>query len=89
MRNDFKMIVFKQLTISIKTQHDNKINVSCSANQQNVTLLNMTINTVETLNLSTLFGALFVFSAFIETLDFLSLKKYVLRSPLHVECKAL
>ena len=32
------MIVFKQLTISIKTQHDNKINVSCSANQQNVTL---------------------------------------------------
>jgi hypothetical protein len=38
MRNDFKMIVFKQLTISIKTQHDNKINVSCSANQQNVTL---------------------------------------------------
>jgi hypothetical protein len=42
MRNDFKMIVFKQLTISIKT-HDNKINVSCSANQQNVTLLNMTM----------------------------------------------
>ena len=70
----FKMIVFKQLTISIKTQHDNKINVSCSANQQNVTLLyhmlNMTINTVVTLNLSTEFGALFVFSAFIETLDF-------------------
>ena len=25
MRNDFKMIVFKQLTISIKTQNDNKI----------------------------------------------------------------
>ena len=89
MKNDFKMIVFKQLTISIKTQHDNKINVSCSENQQNVTLLNMTINTIETLNLSTLFGALFAFSAFIETLDFLSLKKYVLRSPLHVECKAL
>jgi hypothetical protein len=89
MKNDFKMIVFKQLTISIKTQHDNKINVSCSENQQNVTLLNMTINTIETLNLSTLFGALFVFSAFIETIDFLSLKKYVLRSPLHVECKAL
>jgi hypothetical protein len=41
--------------------HDNKINVSCSANQQNVTLLNMTINTVGTLNLSTLFGALFIF----------------------------
>ena len=37
MTNDFKMIVFKQLTISIKTQHDNKINVSCNANQQNVT----------------------------------------------------
>ena len=92
MRNDFKMIVFKQLTISIKTQHDNKINVSilsCSANQQNVTLLNMTINTVGNLNLSTLFGALFVFSAFIEALDFFSLKKYVLRSPFHVECKAL
>ena len=70
MRNDFKMIVFKQLTISIKTQNDNKIKVSCSANQQNVTLLNMTINTVGTLNLSTEFGALFVFSAFIETLDF-------------------
>ena len=69
MRNDFKMIVFKQLTISIQTQHDNKINVSCSANQQNVTLLNMTINTVETLNLSAVFGALFVFSAFIETFD--------------------
>ena len=32
--------------------------------------LNMTINTVGTLNLSTLFGALFVFPAFIETLDF-------------------
>jgi hypothetical protein len=73
MRNDFKMIVLKQLTISIKTQHYNKINVSCSANQQKVTMLNMTINTVgvETLNLSTLFGALFVFS------------------PFHVECKAL
>jgi hypothetical protein len=89
MRNDFKMTVFKQLTISIKTQHYNKINVSCSANQQNVTMLNMTINTVETLNLPTLFGALFVFSAFIETLEFFSLKKYVLRSPFHVECKAL
>jgi hypothetical protein len=36
----------------------------------------MTINTVGTLNLSTLFGALFVFSAFLETLDFFSLKKY-------------
>ena len=78
------MIVFKQLTISIKT-HDNKINVSCSANQQDVTLLNMTINTVGTLNLSTLFGALFVFSAFIEALDFFSLKKYVLRSMLNAK----
>ena len=38
MRNDFKMIVFKQINISIKTQNDNKIKVSCSANQQNVTL---------------------------------------------------
>ena len=81
MRNDFKMIVFKQLTISIKTQNDNKIKVSCSTNQQNVHyMLNMTINTVGTLNLSTEFGALFVFSAFIETLDFF-FKKYVLRSP--------
>ena len=63
------------MTISIKTQNDNKINVSCSANQQNVTLhymLNMTINTVGTLNLSTKFGALFFFSAFIEMLDFFS-----------------
>ena len=80
MRNDFKMIVFKQLTISIKTQNDNKIKVSCSANQQLHYMLNMTINTVGTLNLSTEFGALFVFSAFIETLDFF-FKKYVLRSP--------
>ena len=32
------MIALKQLTISMKTLHDNKINVSCSANQQNVTL---------------------------------------------------
>ena len=90
MTNDFKMIVFKQLTISIKTQNDNKIKVSCSANQQNVTLnymLNMTINTVGTLNLSTLFGALFVFSAFIETLDFFFSQE--IRSPFHVECKAL
>ena len=38
MRNEYKMIVFKQLTISIKTQNDNKIKVSCSTNQQNVTL---------------------------------------------------
>ena len=36
MRNDLKIIVFKQLTISIKTQNDNKIKVACSANQQNV-----------------------------------------------------
>ena len=35
-------------------------------------MLNMTINTVGTLNLSTEFGALFVFSAFIGTLDFFS-----------------
>ena len=38
MRNDFKMSVFKQLTISITTQNDNKIKVSCSVNQQSVTL---------------------------------------------------
>ena len=69
MTNDFKMIVFKQLTISIKT-HDNKINVSCNANQQNVTHVKHDHQYVGTLNLSTLFDALFVFSAFIETLDF-------------------
>ena len=48
-------------------------------------MLNMTINTVVTLNLSTEFGALFVFSAFIETLDFFSLKKYVLHSMLNAK----
>ena len=35
-------------------------------------MLNITINNVGTLNLSTEFGALFVFSGFIETLDFFS-----------------
>jgi hypothetical protein len=35
-------------------------------------MLNMTINTVGTLNLSIEFGALLVFSVFIETLDFFS-----------------
>jgi hypothetical protein len=30
MRNDFKMIVFKQFIISIKTQNDNKIKVSAT-----------------------------------------------------------
>ena len=38
MRNDFKMMVSKQLTISMKTQNDNKIKGSCSTNQQNITL---------------------------------------------------
>jgi hypothetical protein len=33
-------------------------------------MLNMTINIIGTLNLSTEFGALLVFSAFIEMLDF-------------------
>ena len=33
-------------------------------------MLNMTIDTVGTLNLPTLFGALFVFPTFIEMLDF-------------------
>jgi hypothetical protein len=47
----------------------------------------MTINTVGTLNLSTEFGALFVFSAFIETLDFFFSRNA--SSVLHVECKAL
>ena len=92
MTNDFKMIVFKQLTISIKTQYDNKINVSCSANQQNVTLvwlyrymLNMTIMPqIGTLNLSTLFSALFVFSAFIETLDFFFSQE--MRPPFSIPC---
>ena len=62
MRNDFKMIVFKQLTISIKTQNDNKIKVSCRRiNKMLHYTVNMTINTVGTLNLSTEFGALFGF----------------------------
>ena len=43
-------------------------------------MLNITINNVGTLNLSTEFGALFVFSGFIETLDFF-FKKCVLLSP--------
>ena len=82
MRNDYKMIVFKQLTISIKTQNDNKIKVYFHVARINKILhymLNMTINTVGTLNLSTEFGALLVFSVFIAT-----------RNPsfvLHVECK--
>jgi hypothetical protein len=46
----------------------------------------MIINTVGTLNLSTKFGALFVFSAFIETLDFFSSRNT--SSVLHVECNA-
>jgi len=52
MRNDFKMIVFKLLTISIKTQNDNKIHVA-RINKVLHCMLNMTINTVGTLNLST------------------------------------
>ena len=82
MRNDFKMIVFKQLTIFIKTQNDitkSKLHVA-GINKMLRYMLNITINTVGTLNLSTEFGALFVFSAFLETLDFF-FKKYVLRSP--------
>jgi hypothetical protein len=47
-------------------------------------MLSMTINTVGTLNLSTLFDALFVFSAFIETLDiFLSQE---IRPPFSIPC---
>ena len=65
-----------------------KSNVSCSANQQNVTLLyhmlNMTINTIVTLNLSTEFGALFVFSAFIETLEFFFSQE--IRPPFSIPC---
>ena len=67
------MIVFKQLTISIKTQNDNKIKVYFHVARINKILhymLNMTINTVGTL--STEFSALLVFSVFIETLDFFS-----------------
>jgi hypothetical protein len=62
-----------------------------TANQQNVTLymLNMTINTVGTLNLSTEFGALFGFFLHLLRRLIFFLKKCVLRSPciLHVECK--
>ena len=54
MRNDFKMSVFKQFTISIKTPNGNKIKVSCSTNQQNVTLhVKHDHQYVGTLNLST------------------------------------
>ena len=84
MTNDFKMIVFKQSTISIKTQHDNKINVSCNVNQQNVTHAKHDHQYVGTLNLSTLFGALFVFSAFIETLDLFFSQE--IRPPFSIPC---
>jgi hypothetical protein len=47
-------------------------------------MLNMTINTVGTLNLSTLFGALFVFSAFIETLDLVFSQE--IRPPFSIPC---
>jgi hypothetical protein len=50
-------------------------------------MLNITINNVGTLNLSTEFGALFVFSAFIATLDFFFSRNA--SSVFHVECKAL
>ena len=55
MRNDFKMIVFKQLTIFIKTQNDitkSKLHVA-GINTMLHYMLNITINNVETLNLST------------------------------------
>ena len=55
MRNDFKMIVFKQLTIFIKTQNDitkSKLHVA-GINKMLRYMLNITINTVGTLNLST------------------------------------
>jgi hypothetical protein len=88
MRNDFKMIVFKQLTIFIKTQNDitkSKLHVA-GINKMLRYMLNITINTVGTLNLSTEFGILLFFSAFIETLDFFSRNT---SSILHVEYKAL
>jgi hypothetical protein len=47
-------------------------------------MLNMTIHTVGTLNLSTLFGALFVFPAFIETLDFFFSQE--IRPPFSIPC---
>ena len=47
-------------------------------------VLNMTSNTVGTLNLSTLFGALFVCSAFIETLDFFLSQE--IRPPFSIPC---
>ena len=88
MRNDFKMIVFKQLTMFIKTQNDitkSKLHVA-GINKMLRYMLNITINTVGTLNLSTEFGILLFFSAFIETLDFFSRNT---SSILHVEYKAL
>jgi hypothetical protein len=48
-------------------------------------MLNMTIMPqIGTLNLSTLFGALFVFSAFIETLDFFLSQE--IRPPFSIPC---
>jgi len=55
MKNDFNMVVFKQLTISIKTQNDvtkSKFHVA-RINKMLHYMLNMTINTVGTLNFST------------------------------------
>ena len=55
----------------IKRQNDNKIRVSCSANQQNVTLHvkhdHQYSRSFKSLNN---LGSLLVFSAFIETLEF-------------------
>jgi hypothetical protein len=58
MRNDFKMIVLKQLTISIKTQHYNKINVSCSATW-NGEKTNNAPNNVERFKVSTVLVVMF------------------------------
>jgi hypothetical protein len=46
----------------------------------------MTINTVGNLNLSTEFGALLVFPAFIETLDFFSQEMHPPFSMLNAKC---
>ena len=71
---------FKQLTISIKIQNDNKIKVSCRANQQNVTLHvkhgHQYRRNFKYLNI--IWCIVCFFSAFIETLDFFSQE---IRSP--------
>ena len=81
----------KQLTISIKTQNDNKINVSCSANQQNVTLHvkhdHQYSRNLKSLNIIRCIGFFWgFFCIYWDAWFFFSRNR---SSVLHVECKAL